>query len=114
METQNCLQSKSAINSLFAITAVDIASNIYLIQSLKFTKKTYHFYITRPKHTEINKKYLEYGFDTAFPLISRASESFLAEDFRRVFKNNKKHANKHQAEVFRRFPTRRFAKGIQK
>ena len=39
METQNCLQSKSAINSLFAVTAVDIASNIYLIQSLKFTKK---------------------------------------------------------------------------
>ena len=32
METQNCLQSKSAINPLFAVTAADIASNIYLIQ----------------------------------------------------------------------------------
>lgn len=81
---------------------------------IKVYQKNDHFYITRPKHIEVNKKYLEYGFDTAFPLISRASESFLAEDFWRVFKNDEKHANKHQAEVFRRFPTRRFAKGIQK
>lgn len=48
---------------------------------IKVYQKNDHFYITRPKHIEVNKKYLEYGFDTAFPLISRASESFLAEDF---------------------------------